>query len=300
VTPELETVAEGEITDAVRRFWDSEPCGSELSGASPEDRSYFEELTRRRYEIEPHVPELVRFERWRGQDVLEVGCGPGTDGERFARAGARYTGVDLSGESLLLARKRFELFDLPGELRQVDATGLPFEDETFDFVYSHGVIHHIPAVEEVVREIHRVLRPGGEALVMVYNRSSLNYRLSISILRRLGALLLALPGGPQLAHRLTGEPPAVLDEHRRLLRKHGVAYVTDLELFLSRNTDGPGNPYSRVYGAGEARRLFSGFGRVEMEVRYLNLRSYPPAVRRLFPKDLERRAGWHRYIRAVK
>jgi SAM-dependent methyltransferase len=290
---------EQRMTEAVRRFWDSEPCGSELSEADDEWR-YFEELTRRRYELESHIPEIADFDRWRGRDVLEIGPGPGTDGERFARAGARYTGVDLSPQSLRLARRRFELYGLEGELLEQDATDLPFADGSFDLVYSHGVIHHIPAIEQAVAEIHRVLRAGSTALVMVYNRSSLNYRFSIAVLRRLGALALLLPDGQELAHRLTGEPTDVLAAHRELLREHGLHYLTDLELFLNHNTDGPGNPYSRVYGRQEAAALFARFARVEQAVRNINMRSYPRVAQRLVPQGFDRRLGWHRYIRAVK
>lgn len=295
----MDTQGEQEITEAVRRFWDSEPCGSELSEADDE-RRYFDELTRRRYELEAHIPEVVEFERWQGRDVLEIGPGPGTDGERFARAGARYTAVDLSPESLRLARRRFEVYGLEGELLERSATDLPFDDGSFDLVYSHGVIHHIPAIEQVIAEIHRVLRPGGTALVMVYNRSSLNYRLSIAVLRRLGALALLLPGGAGFAHRITGEPPEVLDAHRELLREHGAGYLTDLDLFLNHNTDGPGNPYSRVYDRAEADALFAAFSPVDQAVRNLNMRSYPQAAQRLVPPRFERRLGWHRYIRATK
>jgi SAM-dependent methyltransferase len=291
---------ETQISNAVREFWDSEPCGSELSEHSPEDRAYFDELTRRRYELEPHIPEIVQFERWRSKDVLEIGPGPGTDGERFARAGARYVGLDLSPESLRLARKRFELYDLDGEFHEQSATELPFEDDSFDLVYSHGVIHHIPAIKQVIAEIHRVLRPGGRALVMVYNRSSINYRLSIAVLRRFGVAVLCLPGGVQLAHRLTREPPQVLEAHRELVRKHGLRYVTNMDLFLNHNTDGPGNPYSRVFGRDEVHQLFARFSDVRTAVRNLNLRSYPSLVQRAIPRSLDRRAGWHRYVRAVK
>ena len=290
---------EQRITEAVRRFWDSEPCGSELSEADDE-RRYFDELTRRRYELEPHIPEIVEFGSWQGRDVLEIGPGPGTDGERFARAGARYTAVDLSPQSLRLARRRFELYGLEGELLEQGATDLPFADGSFDLVYAHGVIHHIPAIEQVVAEIHRVLRTRGTALVMVYNRSSLDYRFSIAILRRLGALALLLPGGQELTHRLTGEPPDVLAAHRELLREHGLHYLTDLDLFLNHNTDGPGNPYSRVYGHDEAAALFARFSRVEQAVRNINMRSYPQVAQRLVPERFDRRWGWHRYIRAVK
>ena len=150
---------EQRITEAVRRFWDSEPCGSELSEAD-DKRRYFDELTRRRYELEPHIPEIVEFGGWQGRDVLEIGPGPGTDGERFARAGARYTAVDLSPQSLRLARRRFGALRARGRVARAGRDGSALCGGSFDLVYSHGVLHHIPAVEQVVAEIHRVLRTG--------------------------------------------------------------------------------------------------------------------------------------------
>ena len=79
--------------------------------------------------------------------------------------------------------------------------------------------------------------------------------------------------------------------------------LTDRELFLSNNTDGPGNPLSKVYSAGEARQLFSGFDQVMTAVRYLNLRIYPAGERlasMALSRWLERRIGWHLYVTAIK
>jgi SAM-dependent methyltransferase len=293
-----------ELVEEAQSFWNVKLCGSEFVEDRSSRKAFFDDLTRTRQELEPHIPEVVRFETWADKDVLEIGCGLGTDGERFARSGARYTAVDLSPEPLALTRERFELSGLAGRFVNASATELPFEDESFDLVYSHGVIHHIPPIEQVAAEIHRVLRPGGTALIMVYNRSSLNYHLNIRILRRIGALLLKLPRGTELARRLTGERPEVLEGHVELLNEHGLRYIRDLDLFLNHNTDGPGNPHSTVWSAREADRLFSAFGKVDHEVRLLNLRSYPAAIRRRVSPELEsrlaRRLGWHRYIIAVK
>jgi SAM-dependent methyltransferase len=285
--------------DAVA-FWGSNQPGFRFSRARPGTLEFFDEVEAHRYELEPHIPEIAQFARWTATDVLEVGCGIATDGLQFARAGARYTGVDQSEEALTLARKRFDLHKASGRFESASATALPFADESFDLVYSHGVIHHIEDTRAAVEEFHRVLRPGGTALIMVYHRGSLNYRFSIMILRRVLAALLLLPGAPRVASRLTGEGSAVLEGHRVLLRTHGTRYLRDSALFLSNNTDGPGNPLSKVYSRDQARALFAGFQFVETEVRYLNLRLFPAGERLAATRlgtRLERSIGWHLYVR---
>src|SRR5207253_10292090 len=140
------------------------------------------------------------------------------DGAQFAKAGADYTGVDLTDAAVDLARKRFELFGLPGEFRAADAESLDFADESFDLVYSHGVLHHTPDIAAAVSEIHRVLKPRGQAIIMLYHRGSYNYRIGIRVLRRLGAGLLKSESGIKIVHRLTGEPVDSLREYAASLR----------------------------------------------------------------------------------
>lgn len=290
-------------TDTVA-FWSASQPGFRFTDAAPGTLEFFAEVESHRYSLEPHIPEVVGFERWAGRDVLEVGCGIGTDGARFLRAGARYSGVDQSEAALALARRRFELEGLEAErLERAPATRLPFPDARFDCVYSHGVIHHIPDTRAVVAEFERVLRPGGTALVMVYHRDSFNYRINIMVIRRLLAATLLVPGAVSLVAGVTGESAELLEAHRDLLREHGLRYLTDRELFLSNNTDGPGNPLSKAYSRREARDLFAGFAHVDLAIRHLNLRVIPggrrlaahPAAERL-----GRRSGWHLYVRATK
>ena len=97
-------------------------------------------------------PIAADFAGARGLKVLEIGCGLGTDGAQFAEAGADYTGVDLTEAAVELARKRFELFDLPGKFQTADAENLDFADESFDLVYSHGVLHHTPETAKAIRK----------------------------------------------------------------------------------------------------------------------------------------------------
>ena len=126
-----------------------------------------------RYEREPFIEGFARFREHTGERVLEVGIGAGTDFTNLVRSGALATGVDLTEESLKLVERRLELEGLHADLRCADAERLPFPDESFDFVYSWGVIHHTPNVRAAAAEIVRVTRPGGRVCVMVYNRHSL-------------------------------------------------------------------------------------------------------------------------------
>jgi SAM-dependent methyltransferase len=256
-----------------------------------------------RYRREAHLEDVAGFGDHGGQTVVEVGCGVGTDGSRFLEGGARYLGVDQSAVAVRTARQTFDMLGLGGLLAQGYATALPIRTGVVDFAYSNGVLHHVPDTEATVRELHRVLRPGGQCLVMLYHRSSFNYRFNILVLRRAGALLLLVPGGSRLVSRLTGERVELLEQHRALFDEHGLAYLADRQLFLSNNTDGPGNPLSKVYNAREARALFASFRRVELEVHYLNLRTLPFLDRLLshaVKERLARRWGWHLYIRATR
>lgn len=284
-------------------FWGTYQPGFRFARSPVGTKEFFDEVTAYRYSLEPHLPEVVKFERWSGCRVLEAGCGIGTDGAQFAEAGAAYIGLDASAPALALARQRFALDGLAGEFVRGSVTTLPFADATFDLVFSHGVIHHVVDTDRAVEEFCRVLKPGGTVLVMVYNRWSLNYYVTIMLLRRFFVVLLAVPWGPTVVSRATGEPEHVIAGHRALLAKHGLRYVLDRSLFLSNNTDGPGNPLSKVYSPPEIRKLFPPGLSLTTEVRYLNVRLYPGAarfVRTRLANRLERWVGWHLYLTARK
>jgi ubiquinone/menaquinone biosynthesis C-methylase UbiE len=160
------------LKSAVRDHWQRETCGTR--GVDDEDRRrFFAEIERERYTLEPYIPAFARFERGRDKRVLEVGVGAGTDFVNWVRAGARATGVDLTERGIALTRERLALEGLAAEeLRVADAESLPFPDASFDVVYSYGVLHHSPNTARAVSEVHRVLKPGGTALVMVYHAPS--------------------------------------------------------------------------------------------------------------------------------
>src|SRR4029079_10098356 len=198
--------ANSQLKDRVRQFWQANPCGTKFADAPQGSKRFFELVEQHRYEKEWHIPAAAGFSQTKDLRVLEIGCGLGTDGAQFAEAGADYTGVDLTEAAVELARRRFELFDLPGTFQTADAENLAFPDESFDLVYSHGVLHHTPEAGKAIQEIHRVLRPRGRAVVMLYHRGSYNYRVNISLLRRAGAKLLKWETGIKLVNKITGEP----------------------------------------------------------------------------------------------
>ena len=289
------------LKERVRAFWQENPCGTKFADAPPGSRRFYELVEEHRYKKEWHIPEAAQFARATNLAVLEVGCGLGTDGAQFAKAGSRYTGIDLTDAAVELAKRRFDLFDLPGTFRVADAERLGFPDNSFDLVYSHGVLHHTPDTAAAVREIHRVLRPGGKAVVMLYHRDSYNYRVNISMLRRTGVQLLRWNTGVKLVHLLTGEPEDSLRDHARQLQTQS-EYLNSEE-FLSRNTDGAGNPLARVYSRREARELFKDFAHVELRTYFLNKRWLPvlgPLLPRSLESQLAARWGWHLWIYATK
>src|SRR6185437_7441316 len=277
-------LADDQLKERVREFWQAHPCGTKFSEAEIGTREFFERIEAHRYEKEWHIPEAAGFTGVSGLKVLEIGCGLGTDGAQFAKAGAEYTGVDLTEAAIELARKRFELFGLAGEFQVADAENLNVPNQSFDVVYSHGVLHHTPNIVAAVQEIHRVLRPGGRAIVMLYHRGSYNYRVGIRVLRRAGAGLLKSDAGIKLINVLTGEP--IDDLHERAALMRGSNGELSADQLLNESTDGAGNPLARVYSRSEARELFRDFSKVELRAFFLNKR-FIPIVGSLLPRSIE-------------
>lgn len=161
-----------QLKDAVRSFWQQEPCGSGMARSAKHTREFFDEIEEHRYTVEPFIHQFAQFSRFHGKKVLEIGVGAGTDHAQFARAGAVLTGVDLTEASVEMTRTRLALEDLKSDLRCADAEHLPFDDNSFDYVYSWGVLHHTPDTEKAIDEVYRVCRPGGRICVMLYHRFS--------------------------------------------------------------------------------------------------------------------------------
>ena len=157
---------------AVRSYWDDHIHDLEISSHSPGSREFFADLDQYHFEKLHHLPRLIDFNAYRGKQVLDVGCGAGTDLVRFAKGEALVSGVDLSSSAIALAKQNFAQQGLAADLREADGEQLPFDDNAFDLVFAHGVVQYTARDKALVDECRRVLRPGGTAVFQVYNRVS--------------------------------------------------------------------------------------------------------------------------------
>lgn len=259
-----------------RRQWTGDPCGAkygEKYGFAT--REFFDEVERSRYQdYAPWMPSVMGFSDFNGARLVEIGCGMGTDLLQFARGGAHCTGVDLTPRSIEISRLHFDLYQMRADFVLTDAEHLPFADESFDVVYSNGVLHHTPETAQAIREAHRILRPGGIAKVMLYHRHSLYYWSEI-ILHR----------GLLRGHFLRGHSPEEIMSR----------YVE----YSSTNA----RPLVKVYSRKQARDLFSPFREVKIEVEQMirrELRLLNPLVSDSLFNRLRRSLGWNVIITATK
>jgi len=162
--------------ETVRNYWNARPCNIRHSPKVVGTKEYFDEVEARKYFVEHHIPSFAEFERWRSKKVLEIGCGIGTDTINFARHGALVTAVDLTERSLEVARERALVFGLADRIRFIQANAEELTSvvpvESYDLVYSFGVIHHTPHPGRVLDQVRRYVRPGSTVKIMVYNRWS--------------------------------------------------------------------------------------------------------------------------------
>lgn len=255
----------GELKASVGAFWERASCG-EMYADGTTERDRYEAQARARYEMEPFIFPFAKFPEAAGKDVLEIGVGMGADHLEWAKAGPRtLTGVDLTERAVEHTRRRLSLYGFEPNVRTADAERLPFEDASFDIVYSWGVLHHTPETPRAIQEVFRVLRPGGTARVMVYHTHSIvGYMLWARY-----ALLAGKPG-----------------------RSLADIYASHLE-----------SPGTKAYTPDQARQLFRQFSRVATSIELSNgdlleggagqqhQGRVLSLARRVWPRGLIRRAG---------
>lgn len=295
----------------VGAFWNTEACGTHFVSDSKDLSGFYEKFREQRYRTEWHIPLLVPFAEANGKSVLEIGTGNGADAAMFALNGANYTGVDLTQTALEATRKHFDVLGLRGAFQRENAERLSFPDETFDWVYSHGVLHHTPNPQQAIDEVWRVLRPNGKAIIMLYHKSSFNYRVRIMLYMRMRVLLKILlrfgkwsedrkklNAGTILGIR-GNQRPEVWDIHYQNFLKRGWNYLKP-DNFVHHCTDGPECPVAFAFSKNEARQLFAKFRDVSFRVAHFPLRRYS----RYFPfaveKFLAERIGWYLFVFATK
>jgi ubiquinone/menaquinone biosynthesis C-methylase UbiE len=263
--------------------WTADPCGSSVAEGEPGSRSYFENLLEARHEYAPWMTDSLGYAGTGGLDVLDVGSGQGIDLYHYARAGANATGIDLTPRHCELARAHLAVMGVDGEVVNGDAENLPFDDGSFDRVSSNGVLHHTPDMPAALRGIRRVLKPGGEARIIVYNRHSLHYYVNQVLF--LGVL------------------------HGWLFKERSMAGV------LSRGVEYStidARPLVRVYSPKQMREIMreAGFADVSTTVRHFNVSDtfvthiLSSRIGKLRDPQLldrlGRRAGWYVVARGVR
>ena len=163
----------------VENYWDSRPCNIKHSAAEIGTKEYFNEVENKKYFLEPHIINFAKFDNWSGKQVLEIGCGIGTDVVNFARNGAIYTGIELSNESLVLAKKRFEIFKLTGTFLKGNAEELDnvLGNIKYDLIYSFGVLHHTPNLSLALKQIQNYCHKNSKVKIMVYASNSYKQKM---------------------------------------------------------------------------------------------------------------------------
>ncbi|HEV2883792.1 MAG TPA: methyltransferase domain-containing protein [Pyrinomonadaceae bacterium] len=259
-----------------REQWEKDPCGA-VAGRDEEfgTREFFDEVERQRYqEYAPWMPGVMGFNQFGGKRLLEVGCGMGTDLLQFARGGAICIGADLTPRSIDISRLHFSVYGMRAEFLLADGERLPFPDKSFDVVYSNGVLHHTPDTAGAIRELHRVLKVGGTAKVMLYNRQSLNF------------------WGEMMLHRGVVRGELFRGRSPEDIMSRWVEY-----------SEHEGRPLVKAYTRKQARELFRDFANVKLQVEQLTRVEFP-VVGRFMPQTifgfLSRTIGWNLIITATR
>ena len=262
------------VDRAVKDYWEK---ATPMNFA--DERWPYEKKRAFRYDLQDYMHDVFGFDRWAGKKVLEVGCGSGIDAVEFARNGAIVTATDITDNAVKLTKMLAEEAGVNIKVVQASADKLPFKDDAFDLLYSYGTLHHIPDVDKAMSEIHRVLRPGGTVMAMLYNRDSLLYAYSIIYLH---GILHDIGDGWLMGSLL------------------GNTLLTEDELISRYSERIEGCPYTKVYTKEEARELFERWLRdVEISVHY-NVLDMPEQRKVKFEIDDRWELGWHLVVKGRK
>ena len=213
------------IKQEIHDFWNQASCGESLYLPDPDISGYSAQSVAR-YALEPYILNFAEFNKSRGLKVLEIGVGLGADHQQFSEAGAELFGIDLTRRAIQHTQHRLSIFGLNSDLSVGDAESLNFPDESFDIVYSWGVLHHSPDTRKAISEVFRVLKRGGRANIMIYHKWSL-----VGIMLWLRYALLRLRPWLTLSQiyarflESPGTKAYSIDEARELFQKFGDIHI---------------------------------------------------------------------------
>lgn len=254
--------------------WTEDPCGkSGAKGFVEGTPEFYERVNQNRYEeYAPWMKKVMDFTQFKGKKILEIGFGMGTDLFQFAINGADVFGIDLSPKHLEISLKRFEIYKLKADLQLADAENMPFDSNSFDAVYSFGVIHHTPNMQKTIEETYRVLKPGGKAIISVYNRNSAHYYFVL-----MAKYILFL----------------------RFLKESYRQTLSRIE--YRENSDAC--PLVILSSRSEYLKRFSSFSEVSIECHHLHAQDFGP-FKKIIPKSwvrkLENKLGWYLVAKCTK
>lgn len=236
----MKEISEQEQLKQVEEFWNANLCGHHFVKAHFPSKDFFEQYSEFRYKKAHHLNKYIDWKSAKNKDVLEIGLGIGTDAVRWAKYAKTYTGVDLTNESVRATQIHFKLKGLKGNIIQGNAENLQFADNSFELIYSHGVLHHTPNITKAFNEVNRVLKNEGKFILMVYSKNSFNYWIRIQFYFRLRLLI------EIIKRKLGRDVKEPWINHIRNFMQNGWSYLS-WKNFPHHCTDGPDCSISNIY-----------------------------------------------------
>lgn len=300
-----------EKINEIKEFWNYEACGTHFVQNANDKKDFFEKYREFRYKTEWHILDNIDFSKFGGKRVLEIGCGNGADAYMMAKNGAKYVGVDITETAIEQTKLHLALNKLDGEFRVENAEALSFAEFSFDIVYSYGVLHHTARPDRAIKEVYRVLKMNGEAMIMLYHKNSFNYYIRILLFFRLRIIL-------HILFNIFNWKKDRLKYYERFnirdwrdknfykvhyinFLKYGFSYLK-ADNIIHHCTDGPECPYAYCYSKKDIKILFKDFKKVETQIAHFPISKYkflkftPFYIEKFLAKHL----GWYVYVFAKK
>jgi len=263
-------------------FW-NELCGSVVARSlgitnnTPENLARFDEAYLAFY---PYLKKYLDAGSLRGKRVLEIGLGYGSLGQLLVQTGCEYYGVDIAENSAALMQQRLKTVGKdPMHVQIGSALDVCYRDETFDYVYSIGCLHHAGELSRAVAEVHRVLKPSGKAIVMLYNRHAFRRWFMIPM------------------------KYCCLRVHNWFSGRRSVAFSEYDRAFYDATVGGEAAPHTDFVSKRDVKDLFRGFSSLQLECQNfdsISVMGLTVIPRQRLLNNIGRIAGLDLYVIATK